>query len=350
VLIIISFITLIGFVRLTMFSKLNSKKCYVITAGLLLFIIASFRTIHFGPDVMGYVDRYISLTYESLSLYWNYFISGEGKDPIFYLSSKIISNLNMGYQMWLAILSGIFIFSVSKLIYKHSDEPYISFISLISLGYFFFSLTGLRQTLALSILLLSYDSLRNKKLIKFIIMVIIASLFHSSALVFLIAYPLANMKIGIKHVFGIVGSFIFATFFENAIRDLITIISWSDQLYEYSERSASLTISGFIIQLCIYLFCLLYKKEVLQSDIRNLILYNLLFIGVILQAFATVIAEFFRISMYFSIYSIVLIPIAINTIKDNNIKVIVYLFVNMALIVYILWNGDFYGFKFSFMR
>ncbi len=349
--IIISFITILGFIRLMFLNTINSKKTFIIIAGVFLFLIASLRSIHFGPgDVLFYVNKYTSLTQGSISFYWYNFINGEGKDPFFYLFSKIISILGFDYHMWLAILSGIFIYSVSRLININSPEPYISYIGLISLGYFFFSLTGLRQTMALALLLLSYSYLKDRKLTKFILIVVIASLFHSSALIFVVAYPLFNMKIGIKHAFGVIGSLILATFFENLIREFILVLSWTDQLSEYANRDTSLTISGFIIQISIFLFCLFFKKGVLISDNRNLGLYNLIFLGVIFQAFSTVIAEFFRISMFFSIYSIVLIPIAINTIKDNNIKVIVYLLVITALIAYTLWNGNFYGFKFFFQE
>ena len=118
------------------------------------------------------------------------------------------------------------------------------------------------------------------------------------------------------------------------------------QRYEYYlNDGTALTISGFIIQLAIYLFCLLYKKEVLKSDTSNISLYNLLFLGLVFQVFSAVIAEFFRISMYFSIFSLVLIPKAIGTIKNKKLRAIIYLLVLLALVLYIYWTGSFNKFK-----
>lgn len=344
--VIIGYVTFLGIVRLMLFNVIKRKKVFVVIAGTLLFLIASFRSIYFGADIIGYISKYEYLSNEDLYLYWSNFISGEGKDPFFYLLAKVISIFGANYQVWLSILSGIFIYTVSKLIYKYSEEPYISFVALISLGYFLFSLTGLRQTLALSILLLSYKFLKERMLLKFICMVILAALFHSSALIFLIAYPLANMKIGINHILSILISLVLAVFFPGKIKEVLMIVSWSDQMQNYVDSDTVLTMSGFIIQLCIYAFCLFYRKSILKSDMKDVVLYNLLLLGLIFQSLSIVIAEFFRISMFFSVFSIILIPKALKMIDDKNIKVIIYLLVLSALIFYILWSGMFIGFEF----
>lgn len=343
--IIIGYITIVGLLRLIVYKKNNNRK-FVIIAGFLLFIIAALRTIEFGPDVRRYINMFVELPYRNLSDLWMNFLTGTGKDPFFYFFSKLISITGASYQVWLAILSGIFIYSVTKLIHKYSDEHYISYIALISLGYFYFSLTGLRQAMALSMILLSYSPLRERKLVPFIALVIFGSLFHSTALIFLIAYPLVNMKIGFKHILGVGLALSLSVFFSGYIRYLVGMLGWTDTMIAYAVRETSLTYSGFIIQLFIFLFCLFYKDAVLKIDNKNLSLYNLLFLGLIFQAFTTVIAEFFRISMYFSIFSIVLIPKAIAAEKNKHLRVIIYFAVFAALIIYIIWTGSFRGFKF----
>ena len=273
-------------------------------------------------------------------------ITRTGKDPFFYLFAKVINLTGANYQIWLAILAGIFCYSVSKLVSKYSVEPYISFIALISLGYFYFSLTGLRQAMALSMIILSYRYLRERELVPFIMMILIGTLFHASAIIFLIAYPSANIKVGLKQGVGIIIALILAYLFKNEVLIIISYLNMGYRYENYLNHGASLTISGFIIQFAIYIFCLYFKKDILKSDIKNLSLYNLLFFGLVFQAFSAVIAEFFRVSMYFSIFSIVLIPKAILSVKDKNMKMIIYLSVLLALVAYIFWTGSFNGFKF----
>ena len=344
--ILIAYIAIISIIKLAMLLKSKYKKIFVITASSLLFLLSACRHINFGSDTVAYVKRYISLVDTSLSQVWINFITGAEKDPFFYFISKLISLLGFNYQVWLAIIAAIFCFSVSKFIYDYSDDPYISFISLISLGYLYFSLSGLRQTIALSIILLSYKYLKENKLMPFIALVLFGSLFHKSAMVFLIAYPLGNMKIGWKQVTGIVVAPMLAYFFKPQVLGVLYYVNRGGNYSYLIEQGTTLNLMGFIIQLFIYLFCIFYKKRVLKSDVKNLKLYNLLFLGLIFQSFTIVVAEMFRVSMYFSIFSIALIPKAINTEKDRWLRRIVYLAVFVALTSYILWAGSFSGFKF----
>jgi len=346
VLIITGYILFLGLINTIISEKINKSKIFIIFAGFLLFLISTFRSIYFAPDVVGYVNEYMSLSYRDLGELWRNFISNTGKDPIFYIVAKIINMFGASYREWLAIIAGFFCFAVSKLIYRYSDENYLSFVVLISLGFFYFSLTGLRQTVALSIILLSYKYLRERKLWIFIIIVVLSSLFHISALIFLIAYPIANMKIGWKQVIGISISLALVFLFKELLIKILYFLNIEDRFGSYLEGATTLTFSGFIIQLCVYLFCLFYKRRVLENDDKNISLYNLLFLGLVFQAFSTIIAEFFRISMYFSIFSIILIPKAINVEKDKKLRVIVYFAVFVALVAYIFWSRSFSGFKF----
>lgn len=344
--IVTGYIVILSFVKIVMINRKNSSKLVVIIAGSLLFLISIFRSIYFASDVVGYVNGYLYLPYRSIGEFWSSFVNYIGKDPFFYLVSKIISIIGVGYRGWLAIIAGLFCFSVSRLILKYSDEVYISFIALISLGYFYFSLTGLRQAIALSMIIFSYKYLRDRKLIPFILLVLFGALFHSTAIIFLIAYPLVYMKVGWKQVLGISAALIIAYFFKGRIFTLLNYSNLGDRYEYYINHGTSLTISGFIIQLSIYLFCIFFKKDILKSDIKNLSLYNLLFLGLVFQAFAVVIAEFFRISMYFSIFGIILISKAMSHIKDKNIRFIIYLSVFTALVSYTFWTGSFTGFTF----
>ena len=338
------YLLILAFIRLVIPQKWNS--ILVIVAGTFLFIISALRSIDFASDTTGYVNKYLSLSYVDFSILLDDLFNGVGKDPFFYLFSKVISIAGFSYQVWLAVIASIFCFSISKLIYRYSNEPFISFVALISLGYFYFSLTGLRQTMALGCIILSYKYLKERNIIPFVLLVLLGSLFHSSALIFLISYPVANIKIGWKQLLGIGAAFIVSLFYSNQIREIIRVVGWTDSLVAYADQKTSLSISGFIIQLSIFLFCLKYKKELLKKDKNNQSLYNLLFLGLIFQAFSTVIAEFFRISMYFSIFSIILIPMSIGVIKDKQIMIIVYLSVFVMLVAYIYWTGSFSGYKF----
>lgn len=345
-LIFTSYILFIGLLR---FSIISNKKLYdvfTIISGFLLFLICALRTIDFAPDVVGYVNKYISLSNVNLSTLLSNFINNVGKDPFFYLFAKTISLMGFNYQAWLAIIALFFCWAITKLIKSYSPEPFISFLSLISLGFLYFSLTGLRQTMALSMIIFSYKYLKENKFIPFFILVILGSFFHTSAIIFLIIYPIKNMKINYKHfIIPLVALFI-AYFFKDFVLKLLEFLNLIDGYSGYLTNNSSLNLSGFIIQFFIFLFCYVYKKNILNQDEKDNVLYNLVFLGLFFQAFSLVIAEFFRVSMYFSVFSIILIPKAIMSEHNMNMKNIVYLFVLLSLTLYFLWTSSFSGFKF----
>lgn len=343
---IFSYIFLICIIRLALFNFENYKKIFTITAGVILFFIVSLRTIYYGSDVIGYVNKFLALEKLNLEYIFSYDFYQNEKDPVFYYLAKFISFIGIDYQGWIAILSGFFILAICFVIYKYSEIPLISFLLILSLGYLTFGMTGLRQGMSIAIVLLSYKFIRERKLWKFILIIFIASLFHSSSLIFIIAYPISYLRLNSKHIYIFIFILIGHVFFTNQIVWLIDLISWSDHYTSYLDKRQGLNYTGFMIQLIILLFCLTFKKSVLENDSQDITLYNLIYIGVIFQLLSTEIAELFRVSMYFSIFSTILIANAINTIQDKYLRNLASLIIIVAACFYIMWHQSYDGFVF----
>lgn len=84
------------------------------------------------------------------------------RDPIFYSFMKILTYISEDPQFMLIITSVIVALSFSIFIYKNSINPLMSFIMFIGLRYYSFTLTGLRQAIAWSIILISYQFIKEK--------------------------------------------------------------------------------------------------------------------------------------------------------------------------------------------
>ena len=122
------------------------------------------------------------------------------KDTVYYYTGWLFSRFFDNEQWWLVAIALFYSIVVGRLIYKESKQSAISIVMLVSLGFYYFSMTGLRQTIAMSILILGYPFLKERRFIPFAILVFIASRYHLSALAFLAVYPIANKKIGIYHI------------------------------------------------------------------------------------------------------------------------------------------------------
>ncbi|WP_210124713.1 MULTISPECIES: EpsG family protein [unclassified Staphylococcus] len=318
---------------------------FLTLAALLMILIISLRNLGFGTDTLVYIEKFKKYNLVDLSQFIDFLNYIDEKDKTFYLIVRLLKFTGIEESLIVVLFSIIFLISVFWLIYKYSNNTLISIILFISLGYLFFSLTGLRQTFALTFTIFSYKYLRERNLYKFTILVALASLFHSTALIFLIAYPIAYVKLGIKHVLFLFLSIIVNLLFNWQIYNILKNITFNDQYEYYLNNQESLNYSGFLIQLLIFTFCLLFKKNILKKSSENITFYNLMFIGLIFQLFASNIAVMFRISLYFSIFSIILLSSAISVFKDVNIKILVNILVILILIIYLFISGYYDGFS-----
>lgn len=318
--------------------KGNGKKYLVVSACIILFLYAALRAHNLQPDIPVYVDyynKYSKLSFEKIMS----FFDSDHKDPFYYVFAWIFSRIFPNAQWWLAFVALAYIVAAGVLIYKESENPVLSFLAFLALGYFEFSLSGLRQTLALSLTMFSFFGIKKKNWKLFLVLVLLASLFHRSALIFLIVYPIAHTKLGKMHL--IIAFLVGAMFFvgEAYIRAFLERYLVDSQYEGYIDRTVGLSWSGFIIQTAIFAFCFVYYPAVSKKYEQANILYNLAFIGLLFQLFSPMIAEVFRISMYFSFFNILLIPMAITVEKDKKIKAVEALGIGILFIAYMFLTG-----------
>ena len=316
----------------------NGKLYFIVFSGILLCLYSGLRAQDLQTDIPTYVKMYESYSRFSFSQIVQLF-SSEIRDPSYYFTAWLFSRFFTDAQWWLAIVAAFYIVVVLVVIYKESEKPLMSLIMLLSLGYLAFVLSGLRQSIAMSFAMIAYFYIKKKKPIRFILAVIVASLFHLSAILFLIAYPLARLKLGVWHViaFGVI--LLLFTGFQSTVRNFLTQVLGDSQYGSYADRETALNFSGFIIQICMFIFNLLYYKNVTEKDKDAIILYNLAFIGLSLQLFSSMIAEFFRLSYYFSFANILLVPLAISSEREERTKALLRLFIGALFIVYLFLDG-----------
>ena len=325
------------FIQISITNPERKKRYILIFSGIPLFLYAALRGSSVGTDTLRYINSYLINTNYKLSAMLS--MIGELKDPGYQILSRVFGIVFPNPQWWLAFVAGIYIISVFSLIKNYSPYPIISVLAFVALGYFSFSLTGLRQTVAMSIILSSFKLIEDGKLLKFVLLVLFASLFHVSAIVFLILYPISKTRVGYKHLIVFLIATVTLLAFQSIVRILIGILFGNNRLAGYADRTTSLTASGFIIQLLIFIFCIYYYYTTEYRNSRINMLVNCSFIGLCFQMFATMIAEMFRVSMYFSIANIVLIPISLANEENPQVKKVELFGVLVVLIGYIFRDG-----------
>jgi hypothetical protein len=119
---------------------------------------------------------------------------------------------------------------------------------------------------------------------------------------------------------------------------LTAFVSWG-RFEIYGVEDNLLNLSGFIIFACILIFCIFYKKSVLEKYPKSTAFYNFGYIGIVMRSFSSVSSILFRIGLYYYVFFLVLLPQAAVCEKDPVMKKNVYLVIIILFIAYMYYSG-----------
>lgn len=344
-------IIVVSLLRLIFWPLKEGDRWFTWSACLVFWVLLTFRNYSFGPDLEFYVFSYDL----AATAGWKELLGGSidllSRDPVFYGTAKLVSLTGVGPRGWLGVLSAVYCIAVAKSIRRYSSAPYLSWIMFVTLGFMAFGMTALRQTVASSILLLLIPSLVGRRWIRFVIGVAVASLFHWSALIYLFAYPLANRKIGRLQVGIVVASvglgLVGAELFRNALRYLSSFV---DSLGSYADSETALTWSGLVIYLSIFIFSVVCVRQLARSgwspDSAKTVFLNLVAISLIFFSLSVVVAESFRIALYFAVVAILLVPSLIVKLRPG-VKNAMYAVILLLNLAYFAYSSPLSGFELS---
>lgn len=224
----------------------------------------------------------------------------------------------------------IFYFSLFIFIRKYSTDKWLSFFIFICFPLFFLnSLSVVRTFTAIALILYAYDFLISKKIVFYLIIVFLASLFHKAALVGLFFVFFAGLRISSYIWFVLLCVSPFVT---GLLTPLLEFILPKYSVYfEVTEAVEGTKAIYFFVIFAFYM--ILFRKKLIGNSYTNLVFYNIYMFGVcIYLAFMDFGTMGHRLSLYGTITSVVLIPIFISRIKQQRLK----LFLNISLYVFLV--------------
>lgn len=322
----------------------KQKKYYCIIMGIALILFLALRHKALGStDTINY---YNGMKDAILSKTWNQYYDPDGAELGFQIFVWIISRFVKSPQWIIVFSSVIIVTSVLIFVWRNSKNIPLSVTMYICLGLMTFQMQGMRQALAMSICLFAYEFAKRRKIIPFALLVLLATQFHQTAIVFAVVYVFGYLKLKASHLLLVLSAAGVVTLLSDKI------IDFANELF---DRNYSNTVdSGGVIATAIYIlimvFCILASKQPYAEHIDATLFYVLLtgFVCFAMRYFGTLAAE--RISFYFMFSQIVLLP---NTVCDGQIKssdkgvvnMIVYL-LSIALFAYRLAGSDFVPYRF----
>ena len=305
---IIAYTALIAAKFISLNDNRNNKKAYCIILGLIYFLIASLRGRCVGGDTDIYVNAFQYLSTVSYKGAANFM----GKDPVFYIFISFIGKIWCNYTFLFTIIAFIFTVSVTNFIYKFSDDPFLSWAFMLAFNLYQFTLTAMRQTIAISFVLFAFSYLLENKWLKGVIMILIGSLFHMSALCCLMAFILYKVKVNKRMLYS---SFILLAviyLFKSRVATLfLSVFKEEDREYTVENEGAGLTMLLVITILYVACAVLIDKEKLNQSPVLQK-LFIISFFALIFEILVPTQSIFFRFAFYYLFGMAALLPNMIN--------------------------------------
>lgn len=255
----------------------------------------------------------------------------------------IINTINMfdiNHQVIFFIYSVIIMSGVFYFIKKLSPSKELSILLFVTIGIFYFStFNGIRQWAAISVILISIVKLIEKKHIQFLLLVVLSTLFHLSAIL-LFMLLLFRIRFNKFHLVVILLSSLLLT-------EVILFLINNSQ-YAIYLNGLSFDSKGNPLLFLIYILILIYipwlfgyfKGNVLLS-IEEIVLLNmnLMSILVLLIGYNMNIdfLSLMRVNMYFQIQLIILIPMVMNRLQNIEVKFML-MYLGILFLIFYYFN------------
>lgn len=308
------------------YNEKSRKKLSTFLMGSSLFLVMALKHYSVGVDTDQYLFRFNNIIYPlNISIF-------SKNEWLFHGFASILKNIGLNDQGYIAVYSLIICIIFSRFFYKYSSNVLFSFILHLTIGLFTMSMSGMRQMLAISLVLISFDYIVKHKPIQFFALVFLAFNAHASAAVFFPMYFFRNVKIGkLRGYFYllIVISFIVLRKFAAPIFGVLSPQRFLDR---YELFSSINTVNPLLVVISIAIpiaSIILWKSsywEEKQVDRLMSLFYIMTLFNALFNIFSLNSNMIGRLSYYFIPFVMVILPNIISSINDKKFRMIAYYF------------------------
>jgi hypothetical protein len=286
---------------------------------------------------------------------WNYYYSLFKKSDSWFVKSefewgfarinefiKIIFN---NYTLLLFLLAVILFFFQSKALSLFSPYPLTSLFILS--GILFGNIFFVRQTIATMILLYSIHFIKKKKAVLFMTMVVLAMLFHRTAIIFIFVWWVYDLKIkSNQFILGVLISIaagflvlqlfmLTANIMGGTIEEKILIYT-SNRLNTFGSIPSytEIIIRGFVNKIFIFSSLLYFRSKIKIYKLEYEGYLNIYWVGLLIY-FSTIFISlpFTRLANPYDIVFIILIPIVLLNLENLHYKISVFFVLSVYLFI-----------------
>lgn len=275
----------------------------------------------------------------------------------FYIISKLASNLVGKYWLVTFIYSTLTFFFLILRLYTFKNISILAIIVYYSYFFFLQSITQIRAGIGIVLLIYGIKFIKDRNLLAYVITILIASFFHVSCLLFLVAYfmdwkknnSIKNKIIIVVSTIALIKYFqilslIFLFIPDSESLVVIKLLSHQNTLDNgIGNRTADIFFVVILFKLIFNFFLHSFEKKIVMNEPYFILLTKIHFFGCILFIIFSdmhIIAA--RVSDIFIVFEILLIPMVIHLLGSTKGRVFVYILSLFQLIITLNFiNQDF---------
>ncbi len=322
------------------FFKDYERKAFFLLTAFAVVLFQGLRSFSVGTDLSVYIPAYEEIGAKTAFSFTAKYLNFETG---YILLNKILYLAGFNERAFLIAVTIIIQVPIFIVMYKYSVNPLLSVLSYFAFGNFIVTFSGLRQGIAMSLGFAAYVFIKEKKLVRFILLTLLACFFHKSAIVCFVLYPLYYIKIKKSALPFVLAGVGLCFLFKERIVSILSRLYYGKETE--IEHNGSYTM--FFMYLALYIVSFFIEGSEEKSGFSNILLLTV-FIYSLSSVHETIVRAAFPLSLYLSL----LIPeivagINVKTEKDG--LILNLLCDALCVACFMFFIGDFATLPFSFL-
>jgi hypothetical protein len=306
---------------------------------------ASLRSLSVGSDTENYYGMFSRAQNMSWAEVWREFLdryvnSSSEEDAGYTVLQKLVSIFTTSWPLFVIVAQLIFFIPLSKLLYKYSTSmrqlifAYILYVALFHI----IALSGGRQLYAIGMTIFSLLYLVKKRYVPAIICIVIGAFLHLSCLLFLLPILLSRFNSKILKKIHLV-SLLLVPLIIYTVNPIILFMGsflGSEKYSQYGKEEVAGGATTFIILMIVCsIYCyVVFTEKHLECHRFLFILYAMVPLFTLFSPLIYSNGSMIRVSMYFHLYLMLLLPFALDSTFKGKSRPMVY-FIAIALLLFL---------------
>lgn len=220
-----------------------------------------------------------------------------------------------------------------RTVYRYSTQIFFAGMLFVFLGCWHGCFNGIRQYLAAAVAFSAYPYLRNRKLVKYMLCVFIAFLFHKSAIIMVVPYFVVQMKISWRNTLLIVIGCVLVFYLYEQVYEAVDFLMDSNVDWDADYMSSRVNILRVLVAIAPAVFYLIAYSKI-EMDAEQTLWLNLLIVHAVAMTIGSQSTYIARVGTYTSPFCVIAIP-ELNKNLNSKLKGTIMLVV--LVLFFIFW-------------